>query len=514
MRKINLAIIICLFYSTSTISVENQYYTDPQKLSDNERELYLNIQSTINDWTGKADTLETANQMIRSFTKINPFFLPIYIEKSRYTIMTGYIGSNDSITFNKKALEILIDIQKKDSVYSQSYVLAGHVYTNLKDYGNARKSLTKALELGSNDPWLYNNWATLLLEQKHYEEALYNSIKAVQTAEGNSKALIVAILNLQDISAKLGSTQKEIDVVSILFRSIKDPLRRIRIAQRLVSAYSGRRQVLDYAYQIILKQKQETPDLIQCDIEMANLILKSGLLYTKNNIVRYNEKSIAAAKKLLIPLNENGKEKDRVFGLLMDIALSENNYKQAQAYINNAPIKGISDKIIKTQQAILDYSLGNYQSTIDIFNGLAKSDISFKDNIYVISAYKNLGGVDKLNEYYLSKVTSNPNSAWANGNYAVFLLFEKHDAASAIQYGEKALDLMDYPMARNVTGLAYLIKAVEKLSDKKKDESFSFYERSRELGVTDDYVSGDCMTFCSEIEKLKSTFAQRVNKEI
>lgn len=210
--------------------------------------------------------------------------------------------------------------------FTPAYVLAGHAYTNLKNYKAARESLEAAERLGTSDPWLYNNWSELLSEEGRYEEALEHTITAIKTAGGNAKALATAFSDFQKLSARVRTGGDELDIVAIVFESFDDPVKRLRLAERLVDSYSGRKEILFYAYQIIAAQKQETPNLAQCDVEMANLILINGYINSAEHVRRFDRQSGEAAEELLLPLRTNEQVRDRVFDMLMDIALSEEHF--------------------------------------------------------------------------------------------------------------------------------------------------------------------------------------------
>lgn len=129
----------------------------------------------------------------------------------------------------------------------------------------------------------------------------------------------------------------------------------------------------------------------------------------------------------------------------------------------------------------------------------------------MMAAYAKLGRTDMLEQHHLRQIDRNPNSAWAMGNYAGFLLITKLDSAAAIKYGERALELMQYPLARNVTGLAYQVEASKALARGNRQEALSLYETSLRIGVSDDFVREYCHPFCEGIYKVALEY-QRMKK--
>ena len=517
MKNVLFLVLISLLSNTSLFAQEGKFFTSPIELSVKHREMYIKAESTLNDWDDGAEELELVRNIIGKLEKEQPNFLPIYIEKSRLTIAYGFIGGGNVKASFLMALNILKDVQKKDPNYAKAYVLAGYVYTNLSDLQNAEKSLVIAEKLGSNDPWLHNNWVPILLSQQRYEKALERSIKALMVSESNATALLAAIENIEKVSKHVPGYSGNVDIASLVFESFSDPVKRLRIAERLVNGYSGNRNYLFYAHAIIARQKKESPELVQCDVELADLIMKSGYLRSLDNIDMFDEDSALEAEGVLQPLygskklmmpNVTEKTRDRVFKMLVKLALGRKAHDKADALILSAGNNGVSHKQKLLMKSQLDYAKGKYQSTIDILDELSKTDPAVADSVFLASAYEYLGDQDKLEKFHLKKIERNPESAWILGNYAHFLLFNKGDVSSAIQYGEKALALLEYPLAKNVTGFAYQISAAEKFSIGNKEEAMSLYKRSLEIGVSDSFARKYCRTLCSDIQKVREAYAR------
>jgi len=232
-----------------------EFRVDFSALSVQKRERFSEVEKLLNDWTGENEKLLTAGVMIDSLIKSDPDFLPIYIEKARWTIMLGASGTNDFAKANRDALKFLEYVQKKDGTYAKSYVLAGHAFMNVGDFDNARKSLEYAERLGTTDPWLYNNWAALLGRLQQYDKALANAHKALILSRDNPKAMTTALHFISDYSKFVAKTVRSPDITDLIFDSFKEPDQRMRIATRLNGAYRGDATILDYAYRIIERQQ-------------------------------------------------------------------------------------------------------------------------------------------------------------------------------------------------------------------------------------------------------------------
>ncbi|MDY6850702.1 MAG: tetratricopeptide repeat protein [Thermodesulfobacteriota bacterium] len=99
------------------------------------------------------------------------------------------------------------------------------------------------------------------------------------------------------------------------------------------------------------------------------------------------------------------------------------------------------------------------------------------DAFYLLTrAYRRQKKTGPAEEAYLKIIELDPDSPWAMSNYSSFLSYHKADYDKAIEYGEKALELMDFGMGRHVLGKAYHGKASELLwKDNQVDESMKYF---------------------------------------
>lgn len=482
-----------------------QYYYDEQLLTADKEYIYSQVQELLNDWDGKSEPLEEARGLINSFLADDQFYLPMHIENARYTIMNGYTV-DDVESANSKALTIIQWVQKRDSGYSKSYILAGHVYTNMRRYSEAAESLALAEKLGSNDPWLYVNWATLLAAQGRYSEALGYYKKAIYLDSVTDKALVAAISGLA-VAQKKSSANQASDYSAVVFEGFDDPLKRVRIAHRLISSYQGKGEVLQVAYEILSRQKQETPDLSLVDIEMARLLLASGYRHREDFRALYMSESAAAAEDLVMPLWGLAEYSEQVFSILFAVAMSEADFDKANKLLSEALNYGVPEADVIYAQSLIEFDRGNYAAVITLYDRLEKLRPLASADQLLATAYQRLGDFTKLQEYHWKAVQRAPDVAWVRGDYAVFLMNNMNDSARAIEYGESALKIMNYPAARSITGLAYLVEASRSLSKGEAALARKQYDRAVELDVSDKYIRDYCNQNCAAIRDVRSRFS-------
>ena len=491
-----------LALSTSSVA-EAKYYHEEQVLSPDKARTYAQVQDLLNSWSGDVGQLENARKLINGFLASDQFFLPMHLENARRTIMRGYVGGGDVREANAQALKIVQWVQKRDANYVKSYVLAGHIYTNLQDFSEAKKSLAHADGLGTDDPWLYINWATLLGAQGRYKEAAKYYQRAISLDGINDKALLAAMVGVSNIQQSLPS----VNYSDIVFESFDDPSRRVKFAQRLIVSYQGRAEVLQLASEILSRQKEETPELTIVDVEVARLTLYSGLMSRSVFRTLYVPENAQAAQDILLPL-WGGKYSADVFDMLFDVAMSEEDYKAANKLLVEAVAFGVPEARILYSRSLIHFKNGEYQDVVSLHKKIEQLDPkSYEEGELVSTAYLHLGDVGKLQKFHLREIERSPNSAWLRGNYAIFLMYYVNDSLGAIHYGESALKIMDYPAGRSITGLAYLAEASKNLSQGNVKLAKSQHDRASALGVSDQYIRDYCYQNCIGIAKVKKKFS-------
>lgn len=107
---------------------------------------------------------------------------------------------------------------------------------------------------------------------------------------------------------------------------------------------------------------------------------------------------------------------------------------------------------------------------------------------YVVSAYAGGGHLDQADAAYRELLKVSPDSAWAHGNYARFLL-RRDDLDGAIREGERALALMRYPAAMATLAEAYVRKADQMWNAGRVDEASMYVARVASLSGDDPIIA-------------------------
>lgn len=149
---------------------------------------------------GETGPLEGARSELADVVKANPRYAPAWRELARYRMMSGH--TNDG-NFDPEALAAadgaLAKAIENDPGYAAAYVLRGQLYRLMKRPADATAALEKAESLGSDDPWLHNNWADLLLDEGKFIEAGEHYRTVADNAAAPLKARLAATEGLIEL---------------------------------------------------------------------------------------------------------------------------------------------------------------------------------------------------------------------------------------------------------------------------------------------------------------------------
>lgn len=140
--------------------------------------------------------------------------------------------------------------------------------------------------------------------------------------------------------------------------------------------------------------------------------------------------------------------------------------------------EGRPDEAVQRYQGIMDSKTKNKKAMGVAFEGL-------------IRYYKGIGAYDNADLVYQQMISYEPDTAWSYGDYASFLLYTKGDYEKAIEYGRKALAIMNYGVGRQALAAALyrkwaeiLIKDDDEISARQYlDEAISIYPNIKRIAM-------------------------------
>jgi tetratricopeptide (TPR) repeat protein len=173
MKKAVIAVSLLLSltaYADEWISpIDKKYESQNRQLF----EQVLKARELLDSTSGPEGKLKKADDLLRVVLEKSPRFAPALREYGRLYIMSGQVNSNNFRPGGVSPAEasILKSIAIEPN-YADSYVLLGHLYTNMNRDAEAQIALETAEKIGTKNPWLNLNWADLLVKRQQYTEAI------------------------------------------------------------------------------------------------------------------------------------------------------------------------------------------------------------------------------------------------------------------------------------------------------------------------------------------------------
>jgi len=141
-----------------------------------------------------------ADEILRHVLDNDPDHAPAYREYGRLLIKLGYTNYDNfeegSLNISESAILSSLAIEPE---YAESYVLLGHLYTQMKRLDEAETALGKAEAIGTESPWLNVNWADLLSKQEKHDDAIERYLKTVDDGPTHSRTYTTALSRLSKL---------------------------------------------------------------------------------------------------------------------------------------------------------------------------------------------------------------------------------------------------------------------------------------------------------------------------
>ncbi|UTA48262.1 hypothetical protein L1F30_01670 [Simiduia sp. 21SJ11W-1] len=210
MRIIFTVLMLCI---TASFAFANEWISPiDKKYKAKNIELYNNFdraRALLDSWRGQGQRLDEAGNILQHILEKDSNYAPAYRELGRLYIMAGHINYDNfergSLPPSEFAILKSIEIEPE---YADSYVLLGHLYTQMKRYKDAENSLKKAEAIGTEIPWLHLNWAGLLEQYGRYQEAMQRYQYVVEKGTNNRKAYASALAGITTMYRKMRQYDK------------------------------------------------------------------------------------------------------------------------------------------------------------------------------------------------------------------------------------------------------------------------------------------------------------------
>lgn len=250
----------------------------------------------------------------------------------------------------------------------------------------------------------------------------------------------------------------------------------------LLDGYRGDTSALEAAGAELDEVLKEYPRHAPAYREKARYFIMRGYISS----LRFQPGSLEAADssiKKAIEINPNYAEAFVLRGHLYRLM---GRHQDAIGALEKAEKLGTTDPWLQNNWADLLIDEGNYQAAAERYRKVIDSKTQNKKamgSAYegLIRYYKGVGALNKADEIYRKKIDFEPNAAWGYGNYAEFLLCTKDDSDAAIVQFRRALERMNYGVARSGLAAALHRKLVTEAGDSKSNAASAMLKEAESL---------------------------------
>jgi tetratricopeptide (TPR) repeat protein len=436
------------------------YATDPVTLPASDAQDFHNARDLLDSWHGDSLPLRKAGPLIASVISRHPNFLPAYVEEARLTIMERRTGEGEAERL-RRAEEILLATSRKDARYAKPHVLLGHVYIYMGKRDLARKELTIAENIGTDDPWLDLNWADLLLREGKVEEVYTRCMAVLQSETENTKAIASAFEAMSLVASSVDKAGGGRTVEELLASLKLDDARIESLAMRLLRSHDSGRQIAMEMIKYLLATAPNRPG--------AYLLLgdraRHAARVSRNELrVVYDseeaDRAVAAYEHALAVDPENAKAFARLAGMYIDMQAPP---IQAAKMLDAARAKKLQTPELEFEEARQMFYSGKRKPAIAVLERLAttrgEDDFIWSVRAALRAAYimeANLDGAEKL---FQQALRSDNDRAYAYYEYGQFLLQYRGRIDESLLRSRAALEYRDLPKARQSMAAALYAKA-------------------------------------------------------
>lgn len=231
-------------------------------------------------------------------------------------------------------------------------------------------------------------------------------------------------------------------------------------AQRIIDGYSGRFCDLVAARGLLFEAARAAPDGVHAYIGMGRLAYKaafhSGTRYDQDGL-KHSREYFAAALEIDATAFDAYFYRTYAHLFSKDIERAREDAARARELDSDSPRSDILFADIAIREKDYDEAETMAKSIIE-----RTSDTKLLGDAYAVltRVYKARKQYDLAAKTYLQIIELYPNSPWALINYSKFLS-DRDAYDEAIEYGEKALALMDFGMGHRVLADAYYAKGYD-----------------------------------------------------
>ncbi len=230
-------------------------------------------------------------------------------------------------------------------------------------------------------------------------------------------------------------------------------------ADHLLESWQGDNRQLDEARKLLLATIERNRDFAPAYDGLARLECDAS--YVRGE--QHEDEGLRRARKFVDHAIKLDPSLPEAYLTLSSVAYLQRDYDAASFALDRAEQLRARPGSVKGLRAKLLYREGDAKQALALAKEVAASpDASSREraSVYDLMSkiYERMQAMDAADTTYQQRIKSDPNSAWAHGNYADFLL-RRGNVDESIVHAERAVRLMPYPLALTALVRAYLAKA-------------------------------------------------------
>jgi Tfp pilus assembly protein PilF len=225
-------------------------------------------------------------------------------------------------------------------------------------------------------------------------------------------------------------------------------------AAALLDAWSGNGVQLQQAARELEAALQRHPDSAPAYRELARLLVKSGMINSRDFEPGSLEQALAALDHAI----QLAPDYAAAHVLRGHVLTELGRLDDADRALDQAAAIGTADPWLLLNRAGLRLEQGRFDEAGALCGDVSKKEhpqrIREAADDCLVDYFKRSGQADQADAAYRRLLAYDPGSAWRHGNYARFLLCTRNDTAGATREARAALAIMDYGHARNTLAQA------------------------------------------------------------
>jgi tetratricopeptide (TPR) repeat protein len=258
----------------------------------------------------------------------------------------------------------------------------------------------------------------------------------------------------------------------------------IRQAKDLLDSWSGQRDILDQAKEILDRVLIREPENYHAIKELARYHIMNGYLHSKPKtngrnvytVGQFRPGTLEQAEVTLrnaLRINPNFAE---AYILLGHVYTQKERLKEAREALAKAEAIGTDDPWLHLNWAAVHTAAGELEAASNRYQVVLKSGT--KNQKALVTAYsfqiehhKRLGEFEKANDLYKTLCEMEPTNAWIRGNHADLLRRELGRYDEALARAREALRIMNYGVGRGILAMCLYAKWADLVINQNKSAS-------------------------------------------